>query len=308
MKTISVSVGMLLFLSIIFGDALANTTPTQPVEPLHPGSAAYEFTSEKNSFQISQRTVDVFVPKEIRDSGRKAPVIVFGHGQALGLDVYETTFQHLARKGVVVVFPQFDTGFFDRDWRRMANDFNKLTAEALKKLAPWTDGSQILYAGHSKGAYVALMAAGAPTASMVKPQSLLLFAPAGYDSDYLARMDSRLPLTVVWGEKDTIISRASVREIFDRSPSSRKQFIEVKSYAETQPNLAADHMFVLTKSTFFGGPNGPTALHYFGSWKWILGAVWDLQSGAKAQNPYLYGDQADSTGLPEFKHSVNRNW
>jgi hypothetical protein len=126
--------------------------PKQPTDTNHPGSANYNFTSKQTSAQIDGRKVDIFIPVEARSRGLKVPVIIFGHGQAIDVAGYELTFKHLAQKGIAVIHPMFDNGFFDQDWRRMASDFNSLSQKALSQYADVIDDQKIIYAGHSKGA------------------------------------------------------------------------------------------------------------------------------------------------------------
>lgn len=291
---------LMTVLSMALSSPLAEAAlPSQPTEPSHPGSAAYSYEVEVQSLQIQGRQVDVFLPK----GAKAAPVVVYGHGQAIGLDGYDATFTHLARKGVAVIFPQFDNGFFDQDWRRMARDFNQLTAATLEKYPEQMDSRQVVFAGHSKGAYIALMAAG----DAQKPAGLngvVLFAPAGFDAEYLQRMEPSLPVSVIWGEGDSVIKRSAQQEIYNRLPSQHKQLIVVKGY----PGLKADHYFPMNKSYFFGGRNGISAFHFHGAWKWMMGAVLDAQGGRSITNPYLYGEEAASSGDSSIRHSVTRSW
>jgi acetyl esterase/lipase len=273
--------------------------PAQPSAPEHPGSSSYSFEVRRADVTINGRKVEVFLP----NSSTPVPVIVFGHGQAIDVTGYSLTFEHLAKKGVAVIHPQYDNGFFDRAWTRMADDFNQLTAAILEKYSSHLDPSQVIYSGHSKGAYVALMAAGAPT-SAVKPAALVLFAPADLNSSYLGRLDRDVPLTIVWGEADTIIQKSVMTQIYNQAPSLRKQFIEVVSY----PTRAADHYFPQNKKFIFGGHDGVSAYHYFGVWKWLLGAAWDVEKSGGATNPYLYGDESGTTGESGLEHRILRSW
>lgn len=270
--------------------------PAAPTDPAHPGSLTGTFGVRKESFKVGDRSVDVFLPQS---GPRPYPVVVFGHGQALDLKNYVLSFEHFARKGIAVIYPQYDTGFWDQSWRRMADDYNLLVQSTLQKY-PEMDRNRLIYSGHSKGGYIGLMAAGAPSARNAPPSNVVVFNPAGYDRDYLKSMNSQLPLTVVWSDQDTIISRSSVEEIYNQSPSARKQYIEARSYRNTNPSLKADHFFVLTAGGFFGGSNGTNALHYFGFWKWLGGA---------ALNPiYLEGTEAASTGMAGFEHLIIRSF
>lgn len=265
------------------------------MDAVNPGSAVYSYEFNKLSFSEGGRTVDVFIPVNKSNPNEKFPVIAYGHGQAIDLSAYELTFVHLAKKGIAVVFPQYDTGFWDQDWRRMADDYNLLVQLALTKYSQ-LDASQVIFSGHSKGAYIGLMASGAPSSSALPPKAVLVFTPAGFDAQYLKSMNPQTPLTVVWGDRDNIISQSSVRSIYDQSPSMKKQFIEVASYQ----GLPADHYLVMSDSTFFGGRKGVSAHHYFGAWKWM--------SGAAKEDAYLYGDEASSTGAPDLKHKILKNY
>lgn len=289
-----------VFLSSVFfacashANLFGAAPPPQPTDAAHPASATYKFEVSKSSFQSNGRTVDVFLPVNKNNPAEKFPVIVYGHGQAIDLAGYELSFLHLAKKGIAVVFPQYDTGFWDQSWRRMADDFNQLTQSALTKY-PALDSTRLIYSGHSKGGYIGLMAAGAPS-KLSGLRGVLVFSPAGFDQAYLKAMDPQLPLTLVWGDQDTIITQSSVQDIYEQSPSLKKQFIETISYE----GLPADHFFVMSDSSFFGGRKGTSAHHYFGSWKWMWGAIFE--------DAYLYGNEAPSTGTPDLLHKVIRNF
>jgi acetyl esterase/lipase len=247
-------------------------------------------------------------PKELLQPSRssfatsaKVPLIVFGHGQALGADAYELTFIHLARKGYAVLHPQYDTGFFDQNWRRMGQDYARLSLLALTNYADRLDFSKIVFSGHSKGAYVALVSASRPDLSQgLRPTALLLFNPAGYDKDSIKNVPKQIPSTVVWSEDDGVIKEGLIQEIFQALPSTTKQYLRVSGYRTTSPVLPADHFFTLTKDTLVGGRDGINPLHYFGTWKWLIGAI--------ENSEFLYGPQATETGLPNFNHGVIRSW
>ncbi len=272
--------------------------PAQPTDPAHPGSAAYKYSVKHENFDLNGRRVDVYLPAGA--ATQKFPVIVFGHGQAIDVAGYDETFNHLAKKGIAVIHPTYDSGFFDRDWRRMAADFNQMT---LQKYPSLMDDKKVVYAGHSKGAYIALMAAGAPS-RVVAVRSVLVFAPAGFDEEYLRNMDSKIPVTLVWSDDDSVIKQSDITTIYAKLASLNKQWILVKSY----PSLQATHFFPLTKSYFFGGQNGSTSYHYFAVWKWLIGAVNDLDAARPLTDVYLYGDQANSTGVSGLNHQITRNW
>ena len=188
----------------------------------------------------------------------------------------------------------------------MGDDFNKAVQEALVKYSSYLDAKKIIYAGHSKGGYVALTAAGSPSLAQLnfRVGSIIVFAPAGYDSEYIKNLDPQIPLTLIWSDADTIVKKDILTEIYNKAPSKNKQLITAVSY----PELKADHFFPLSKSYVFGGKNGISPLHYFGSWKWMIGAVRDLNNPQTLTDSYLYGTDALDTGINSLKHSALRSW
>lgn len=302
-KLLTISAAFAAFFAL---NAQATSLPARPTAPEHPGSASYEFSLETTNLRNGGRTIKLFLPKEAMNAGTPVPVIAFGHGQAMGAEYYNMTFEHLARKGIAVVFPEYSNGFFDQDWRRMANDFQSQVAKALETYSN-LDPSKIVYSGHSKGAYVASIAAGIP-ASGVRAASVMLFNAAGFDRTAISQIDSSLPVTVIWSEADTIVGEDISRNIFNTAPAAKKQFILVKSYNSTSPALAADHFFIANKKGFFGGRNGISPFHFYGAWKWLIGAAKDLENRSPVTDPYAYGSETAKTGLADFSHELERSW
>jgi dienelactone hydrolase len=269
-----------------------------PQDASHPGNPTAEFEYER--IEIDEKRRDSFLYLPQRAEGEKAPLVIFGHGQALNETHYNETLKHLAQKGAAALYVQYDSGFFDQDWRRMAADWNNIAQAVIDQYPERISSERVIYSGHSKGGYVGLMAAGAP--NKLNVGATIVFAPAGYDRDYLASLESNNALTLVWGERDTIIDKSDVMEIFNKASTNFKQFIEVVSY----PDRAADHYFPQNRSTFFGGENGISGFHYYGVWQWLVGALWDLEAGAPLTEAYIYGDKASETGQDNLSHKITR--
>lgn len=269
---------------------------TAPMDQAHPGSKKYPFAAESKSLTCQGRDVTVFLPK---GGVGKLPAVVYGHGQALGLDNYRGTLEHLAKKGVAAIFPTYDNGFLDQDWPRMGRDYVNLTDCAIAKTGELIDRGRITFSGHSKGAYVASIAAGLTEKENlpVRPQSVILMETAGFDSVSAANVSESTSVTVVYSDKDTVVGRNLSQSFYDSVKSKRKQFIFMKSYPNG-PN--ADHQWPLTQGGFFGGGNeGP--LHYFGAWKWLTASALGLDD-------YLYGNQAGDKGDPNVQDEILRNF
>lgn len=290
------------FFILTFGGRAIALPPPAPSEVLHPGSKIYSYKIKENSFKCSGRLVHTFLPENVQSS--KIPAVVYGHGQALGIDHYRQTLEHLAGKGIAAIFPIYDKGFFDTDWFRMGSDYVNMTACAISKI-PTIDSTKVIFSGHSKGAYVATMAAGIASRENLTPQAsvLMVFAAAGNNIEILKNIRKETSVTVVYSDEDSIVSREISEQIYQTVSSDKKQFINVLSY----PDLKATHFWVLTKKSIFGG-SPENALHYFGSWKWLTAAALDLKSNERNTQPYLYGELANDKGVSNLTDEIIRNW
>ncbi len=285
---------LLISAQILTAQAVA--APSAPTDPAHPGSKVYSHEVEQKKIRCKGRDVDVVLPKGVKEPS----VVVFGHGQALDASHYQDTFDHLAKKGIAAIHPMFDNGFFDQDWNRMAKDYVELADCAVTQFG--LSRKNVVFAGHSKGAYVASIAAGLAFGNSMplKPGAVVLFAPAGADAPSLAKIQKDVFLTVAFSDKDTIVKKDLSDTIFRKAGSERRQFIQVKSY----PDLGADHFWPLTKASFFGGgKEGP--LHYYGSWKWLVASVWYLERG---ETTYLFGKESLEKGEAGMRDEAQYSW
>lgn len=298
---------LLISLVVFFNFEICYAISVQLPSASHPGSDNYKFKEvEKKILSLDGRRIEVYYPKT--NSHYKAPCFVYGHGYLASSYMYADTFIHLAKKGIAVVYPQYEEDALDSYFRRMADDFNRLAAAGINFLGDRIDRDNIHYAGHSLGGQIALTAAGAPNLRReYQPISILLFAPAGFDYGYIRNIDTNLPVSIFWGEKDKIIDLDTSRSIYELLPSEHKQLIEVRSY-DSGTYLEADHLFMLTNVGMLGGQFSPTPFHYHGVWKWMIGAVNDGLNGNQKKEKYLYGKEAITTGIPGFYHKAMRSW
>ena len=271
-----------------------------PMSPEHPGNITNVGTFERIEIDTKRRESFLYLPTG--QEGRLAPLVVFGHGQALADKHYRDTLEHLAQKGIAALYVKYDWGFFDVNFQRMARDWSEITLDVLKRFDNRINRNQVIYAGHSKGGYIAANAAGLNDGIVV--DSLFLFTPAGYTEELVKNIAPETAMSIFWGEKDRVISKESTIELLNAAPSRLKQFVEVVSY----PDEPADHYFPQTLGALFGGPDGVTALHYYGVWKWLVGGAWDLEQKTGKTNPWAYGEKVGSTGQPGLEHKVQRNW
>lgn len=280
-----------------------------PQDSNHPGSMVYELDYQKKTLSCEgQRDVVAFLPSVFDES--TTPTIVFGHGQALNLSHYEESFKHFAKKGVALIFPDYSTGFFDQDWERMAKDYVDQTHCVLEKEG--LNKNLLVFSGHSKGAYVSAVATGVSYRDNLaaKPKSLVALNPAGFDASVLPFVPNSVEMTVVFSDQDRIVDKEISESLYEFSSSLKKQFILLKSYPKTPSNdeVEAIHMWPLNRPflLFGGGPIGP--FHYYGMWKWLLGAAEDVSLGGEGVNAYLYGPFAGDKGPVDLKDDIVKSW
>jgi dienelactone hydrolase len=299
-----------MILTLLFSlIANAQELPSAPLNVEHPGSKIYAYGVQENKVKCQGRDIVVYSPTPAKISSY--PVVIYGHGQALDVEHYEQTLRHLAGKGVIAVHPQYDTGFFDRNWTRMARDFVNLTSCAMKELKLNVNPEAVVFTGHSKGAYVAGVAAGLAEKEnlSLKAGAVLLFQPAGIDPVIWRELNPQTKVTVIHADQDTIVKPEIAEQLYREALVEYKQYIVLQSYKSSngQEQLGAKHFWPLTKKSAFGGGT-ESAFHYYGSWKWLTAAVWDLNDGSRAENTYLYGVDATDKGRENSTDSIERNW
>ena len=198
----------------------APAAPAQPHDPAHPGSDRYTYGSRRYQVAGAGGFGLVYylpVPRPGSAAGRY-PVLVFAHGKQLygdsllaagrPLDTFYAGFlEHLARKGYVAAFPQMEAGLLDGDRPAQAARF-LAAIRWLGTHVPVADTRRLVFAGHSMGADVALLAAvlAARTPGQVVPRAVLAMAPV--DEAVVHRALAGLPhavsVTFVAGDRDTV--------------------------------------------------------------------------------------------------------
>jgi alpha/beta superfamily hydrolase len=278
----------------------AMNLPVQPEAVDHPGSNSYRFSFRENKFDCLGRESRLVIPI----NQTLSTMVVFGHGQALDFEAYKETFFHLAKKGIVVLYPQYDRGFFDRQWIRMASDYNAIINCALKNLPQDLQIEFVVYSGHSKGAYVASIAASLESN---QASSLLLLNSADIDEKSWSSVPSLIPVTIVTSDRDKVISDSVSKKLYEFSRSKKKQLIKLKSYtANERLLLEADHFWPLSKKRIVGGRE-VNAFHYFGLWKWLT-AIALSPFEPERFSSYIYGDLASGKGVLDIRDDIIRNF
>lgn len=266
--------------------------PRRPHDPAHPGGDAYTYGFRR--YQVAGAGGFGLVyylpqPRTGSPAGRY-PVLAFAHGKQLyggsllapgrPLDNFYAAFlEHLARKGYVAAFPQMEAGLLDGDRPAQAARF----LAALRWLGahvPAADTRRLIFAGHSMGADVALLAAvlASRTRGHVVPRAVLAMAPVDEDVVHhsLVRLPRSISVTFVAGEQDTVAPPRGAVSLWSVLAGHRRQVIELTGDRGAHPPLLADHNLSTTNGTLpaaLGGVPRLDALDWYGTWKLAVGLL-----------------------------------
>lgn len=280
----------------------AKSLPTQPQQIHHPGSASYPFQSvRKQEISIQNRKGTLYLPGELKPK-TFLPLIAFGRGHKVPEFTYRRSFEHFARKGYAVLFVPYDQGYDEEDFAGKAKQYNHFVAETVSKFSQFLNPSMVVFSGHSYGALAAIMAGGLPESEMkITPSAILSVAPSKNFPDYMKRIPSKTVCNLIVGDEDPDLD--VTEQIFPDLNCEKKQLIILSSYRNFSKPLYADHGSI---RTFGWGGNQETPLHWFGYWKFFIGAAEDLKSHSRGTNPWIYGKEAQRTGSDDlFNHVLS---
>jgi len=105
---------------------------------------------------------------------------------------------------------------------RMGGDFASLTASALNKF-PVLDRKAVVYTGHSKGGFVAGVAAGLEPAPA--PGAIVLIQPAGQLESSWSQLPKLAPLTLIYSDADDFIDQELVWGMYESAPFIFMEFL-----------------------------------------------------------------------------------
>lgn len=307
---------------------------------LEPKNIAY-----KTGLLNGDKKMRVWVPLS---AGIK-PVLIFVHGFNLhttgGLgssqlgNAYKKLLEHVASRGYIVAFVRVQGGATDCNHKAMAQKLVDASAVLMNKVSK-ADKTKVVFAGHSLGAKVALLAARLtmnqdPKNEWPDPTAVLLFnldnskptvCFSGFEnvkdaaSELLA--DEKVRITFVHTEDDKVSPYTDKTNgalaVYDALKLKWRQFIVLHGTgngdpnAVTKPELHDDHAAPLTVNGNVGGIAnfGLPASHYdaldwYGYWKILVGAMdFHFKSG---DAKWAYGTMREHGGVQGtkvIKHQV----
>jgi len=270
-----------LALSDAPSSAAAHGQATPPVQPATgPGGKDYRF-ADVAAVRIGDAPAGAWVYAPDGTTGeerRTLPVVVFLHGYGgTGPALYQEWIDHLARRGTVVIYPDYqEPGFLGGGQAAYVPNMFAGVSEALDRLGATPDRVHVV--GHSLGAVLtAAYGVLAPSVNLPPAATLTMIEPGGCRTcgnfgsfGVPLPLDRQIPAdtlvrTVVGGDDDFVgdaDARVIQRMLVD-VPAGRKMFESIPSDDHGSPALVADHLFPQTG----GAGRTADALDWFGLWR-----------------------------------------
>lgn len=214
---------------------------------------------------------------------RQLPLVVFLHGYtAVDPQSYRAWLEHIARRGAVVVYPDFQLDDpFGTPWAEMLPNAVAGIQDAVARLDAerpgLVDPARTLVVGHSLGGVLAMnLAAIADGERVPRPLALMVVQPGGCagcdpvppDSGVrlgpLADIPPDTRLLMVVGEDDGVVGDDAARVLWHavpQIPPDRRAYVEFGTDSHGLPRLETDHN--LPQTDF---PGRLDAYDWHGTW------------------------------------------
>lgn len=281
-----------LVAALLHGAASAWTGPSVPRPPgqpaTGPGGRDTPFSGVE-TVRVGEAPTgySLFLPAAPLDGAAESglPLVIFLHGfTAVEPDSYRAWLEHIARRGAVVVYPDYQSADpFGTPWAQMLPNAVAGIRDAVASLEATRPGladlSRTLVVGHSLGGVLAMnLAAIADGERIPKPLALMVVQPGGCtgcdpvpdDSGVpigpLSDIDPETRLLMIVGEDDGVVGNAAARILWDavpQIPPTHRDYVTFLTDDHGAPDLEADHN--LPQTAFPG--SSPDAYDWRGTWK-----------------------------------------
>jgi len=273
---------------------ISSDYPKQPEQPVDgPGGSNYSHEGViRYSYNFGEHQYWIFEPDSPKPES--APLIVFNHGwSAFYPVIYIGWINHIVKKGNIVVYPRYQSGFLI-GFKQFSSNAIRAVKEAIQELQTGNhvhpDLDKFAIVGHSLGggitAHMAALAGekGLPTPKAIMPvQPYIPFAPI-VD---LSKIPSETLVVVLVGQDDMLAGDESGKTIFYDStqvPLSQKDFVIQVTDTYGKPGLFANHGAPLCLPLL----NSVDAMDYYSTWK-LFDALTDFAFYGK-NGEYCLGD------------------
>jgi dienelactone hydrolase len=234
--------GLLVLMFWVSAVARAQVSEARPGAPGSGGAAYFEARQTHGAVEVmalgeGMQRAYVFLPAQPGVRG-KVPFVFFAHGwQAMNPKNYGALIDHLAREGLVVVYPVYQEtdATSPQLVAAAAAQAERKALAALKERGIEPDPQRVVDFGYSMGVAISLkLAANAKVEELPIPQALVAAAPG--DAYHVARgVDARsiwpemsalpktLPIAIVTGEDDKAIGLPTGRKLAEKLCSAGQQ-------------------------------------------------------------------------------------
>jgi dienelactone hydrolase len=252
----------------------AQISPDQPLTG--PGGQDYPHASLTATgpywppFRAGDDNFRYFILEPASPAPATAPVILFLHGfLANHQGVYGRWMQHLAQKGYIVVWVQYQSGLTplwhyvknaEIAWEDALNRLDKYWWEShVKPARDETGVMKTAVVGHSAGGWLAAVLAARSARGVNKspnPLGLAIFEPGGkglIPPDDFSRIPASTRMLIVLGDQDTVVCAGSAQSIWDKTsqiPAANKDFLLVRSDRRGKPEQLGNHHFPSSVDTY----------------------------------------------------------
>ena len=247
-----------LLLTVVLFPSNASGESRPPEQPLFgPGGAAYRHrTVQKSVYGEAENQYWLFEPAN--PVPKSAPLVIFLHGWgAVNPKTYGGWIEHIVRKGNIVVYPRYQTG-----WRYPPEKITGNAAQAVKDAIDQLQSgkhvkpelNKLAVVGHSAGGQTAAnLTASAKSFGLPEPKAIMCVEPGKswnkserlrIPLKNLSAISSQVLLLSVAGDRDDIASDTDAKRIFRETPQipySNKNFVIIISDDHGKPALTASH-------------------------------------------------------------------
>jgi pimeloyl-ACP methyl ester carboxylesterase len=315
--------GLVLIASVSVGLAASGVLaqPTPPEQPATgPGSSDYAHaTVIQSQYGGTNDSYYLFEPAD--PTPESAPVIVFLHGFGMvEPTLYGGWIEHIVRRGNIVVWPRYQSGFLSRPQEYETKSLDAVLAafeelETGEHVKP--EREHFALVGHSVGGVLAgNLGAAAVGAGLPEPKAIMIAAASDVipfmrwrrsfatilASDYEPIPAGALVLGVVAGS-DTLAGDWATLLIIAEAiqvPPENREVIQIETDPYGDPALEATHATPLSSDNAGGliALGVTDAYDYYGYWKWFDGLTDAAFHGINKE--YALGNTPEQTYMGQW--------
>ncbi|QYK47902.1 MAG: hypothetical protein KF838_14065 [Phycisphaeraceae bacterium] len=217
------------------------------------------------------------------------PAVTFGHGFLTPVSAYQSTLQHLATRGYIVIASESEGSLFPSHSRFASDLSHCLTFLIEQSHAPgsWLEGAvdplRLGASGHSMGGGASILAAAADS----RIRALAPLAPAETSpSAAAAAANLSIPFTAIVGTRDTITPTASHGQLmYNAAPGPRRMISQIGGF----------HCGYIDSSTFGCDSGSMSRADQLALTRALLAAVFDLHlKDDHSRAPLVWDPQAQT--------------